>query len=100
MAESKKRPRRLKLPENLDLSATVKLVELLSAKRGAALIINGSQVIRMGAQCLQILLSAQRTWEADNLSFRIVEPSQPLVDCLALVGISQSDLNIDGVASQ
>lgn len=99
MAESKKRPRRLKLPENLDLSATVKLVELLSAKRGAALVINASEVIRVGAQCLQILLSAQRTWEADNLSFRIVEPSQPLVDCLSLVGISQSDLNIE-VASQ
>ncbi|MFY0612052.1 MAG: STAS domain-containing protein [Hyphomicrobiaceae bacterium] len=90
----------INLPDNLDLSATVKLAELFSEKRGTALQVNASQVNRVGAQCLQILVSANKTWAADEHAFQIVEPSQALLECLANVGISRSDLNLDGVAPQ
>ena len=100
MAAKAKRPRRLKLAESLDMAATVKLAGQLSGKRGAPLVVNASQVAKIGAQCLQILISARKTWASDDHSFRIVQPSQALLDSLAIVGISQSDLNIDGVAPQ
>jgi chemotaxis protein CheX len=99
MTGSSEAQRQVELPENLDMSATVKLVELISAERGAALVVNASAVGRIGAQCLQILLSAKKTWASEDVSFRVVEPSRALLECLAVVGISRADLGIEGVAS-
>ncbi|MGO9134013.1 MAG: STAS domain-containing protein [Methylovirgula sp.] len=76
-----------KLAEVLDIKATVPLAEGLLARRGAELMIDASQVERLGAQSLQILLSAISTWQADGLSIEFIEPSEPFLQSLALFGI-------------
>jgi chemotaxis protein CheX len=71
----------------LDLKAAMPLAEGLLAQRGSELMIDASRVERLGAQSLQILLSAVSTWHADGLSIEFVEPSASFIQGLALFGI-------------
>jgi len=75
------------LPEVLDIKAALPLAEGLLAQRGSELMIDASRVERLGAQSLQILLSAVSTWQADGLSIEFVEPSESFSQGLALFGI-------------
>lgn len=87
------------LSEVLDLKAALPLAEDLLAQRGSDLMINASKVERLGAQSLQILLSAISTWHADGASIEFVEPSDPFVQSLTLFGIDPADfLNGGNVA--
>ncbi len=75
------------LSDVLDLKAALPLAEGLLERRGSELMIDASQVERLGGQSLQILLSAISTWHADGLSIEFVNPSEPFVQGLALFGI-------------
>ena len=85
-----------KLAEVLDIKATVPLAESLLAQRGAELMIDASQVERLGAQSLQILLSAISTWQADGLSIEFIEPSEPFLQGLALFGVDPEQFLTSG----
>ena len=64
----------LALPAVLDIQAAEALrVQLLGA-RGRPLSLDGSSVERLGGLCLQVLLSAQRTWAADGHDL-VVDPA-------------------------
>ncbi len=76
-----------KLSDVLDLKAALPLVEDLLAQRGSDLMIDASKVERLGAQSLQILLSAISTWHADGVSIEFIDPSEPFVQGLTLFGI-------------
>lgn len=79
--------RTYKLSEVLDIKATVPLAESLLAQRGSELLIDASKVERLGAQSLQILLSAISTWHADGLSIEFIDPSERFVQGLAHLGV-------------
>lgn len=82
------------LPAILDLKAAVPLVEGLLAQRGSDLMLDASHIERLGAQSLQILLSAVSTWQAEGFSIEFLDPSEPFVQGLALFGIdSEGFLN-------
>ncbi len=68
----------LMLPPVLDGAAAAGLRSLLLAHRGRDLTLDGAAVERLGGLCLQVLLSARRTWEADGASLSIVHASEPL----------------------
>jgi chemotaxis protein CheX len=74
----------LDLAPVLDPFAAVPLSLLLLAHRGQDLELDASAVTRLGGQCLQVLLSARRTWNADQKSFRLVNPSDACRDALAV----------------
>jgi chemotaxis protein CheX len=74
------------LPAILDLQAADPLRAELLALRGRPLDIDASQVARMGGLCLQVLLSARRTWEADGLPLRIDQPSEAFIEQMAAFG--------------
>jgi len=76
-----------RLPAILDLKAAVQLHGMLVAQRGVDLEISGAHVQRLGAQCLQILLSAQATWLADGKTLTITEPSLELTSSVQLFGL-------------
>jgi chemotaxis protein CheX len=61
----------------LDLIAAERLHAQLVGLRGQPLEIDASAVERMGGLCLQVLLSAQKTWEADggSVRFNAVSPA-------------------------
>ncbi|MHB8885948.1 MAG: STAS domain-containing protein [Methylovirgula sp.] len=79
------------LSEVLDIKAALPLAEGLLAQRGMELMIDASRVERLGAQSLQILLSAVSTWHADGVSIEFIEPSTPFLQGLELFGIDAED---------
>ena len=76
----------LKLSDSLDMTAAGPLQKDLLGRRGQPVSLDGSQVRRVGGQCLQVLLSAQATWAADGAAFEIIDPSPEFADGLALMG--------------
>lgn len=80
------------LPPHLDLTAATPLAEQLLALRGEAVVIDASAVERVGAQCLQVLLSAVVTWKADMNPLEITKPSEGFEEGLRLLGLSLEGL--------
>lgn len=78
----------VELPPVLDREAALKLTEIFRESRGRRLILDASQVTRLGTPCVQVLLSAAQTWREDLVSIRIVEASRPFREGLALLGLS------------
>ena len=74
------------LPSVLDLTAAAPLAAEFMAHRGTPLMVDGSGVERLGAQCLQVLLAARNAWVADGRAFSIESPSDALSDTLARLG--------------
>lgn len=70
----------------LDLKAVAPLADELIALRGYDVTVDGAGVQRVGAQCLQVLLAARRTWAADQVEFAIVAASEQLQATATLLG--------------
>ena len=83
---------RVPLPEILDVTAAGPLTKSLLALRGSDVEVDASQVRRLGGQCLQVLISAANTWQADSCSLGVVAPSSEFVAGLKLLGLAPSAL--------
>jgi chemotaxis protein CheX len=77
---------RIILPANLDLLAAAPLKEQIAGHAGANLVLDGSAVERLGAQCLQVLLAARAKWRAEKNQFRIADPSAVFGEHLQVLG--------------
>lgn len=86
----------LLLPDCLDSSAAAAIKEMLLARRGNAIVIDASQVRRVGVQSLQVLVAAARTWQGDGQSYRLESPSSEFLETIALVGLPREDLLLEG----
>jgi chemotaxis protein CheX len=78
----------LDLPAVLNSAAAVNLYESLSQLPLSGVILNGSNVKWIGGQCLQILLSSQRSACLRGETWRISNMSDGLSDHLRLLGIT------------
>ena len=78
----------LSLDSVLDLNAATGLHTKLLALRGSDLAIDGSAVERAGALCLQVLMSAARTWEEDKHALTFSQMSDALVKTMQLSGVN------------
>jgi chemotaxis protein CheX len=76
----------LRLGQVLDLNAAGPLANEFLTLRGRDLDVDASAVERLGAQCLQVLLSARATWDADGAAFSLISPSTEFSSTLALLG--------------
>ena len=85
-------PRTIELPEALDLPAAASLAESLLKHVGEDLAIDASKVQRLGASCLQVLLSAVRTWKAESTSLTLANGSERFIDDLRLLGFTPETL--------
>lgn len=74
------------LVANLDLTAAAPLEAALLELRGKPAHIQGQDVERLGAQCLQVLLSASQTWAADDQIFTVSDISPAFADGLKVLG--------------
>jgi chemotaxis protein CheX len=81
------------LPEILDLRAASPLATELLAARGQQLTIDGANVQKVGAQCIQVLLSAKATWLADGLYIAVSNPSETLLEALETLGITVAEIS-------
>ncbi len=82
----------LKLPAVLDLNAANRLYEQVLAHKGSDIDVDASEVSRIGAQCIQVLLSAAQSWRFDHHSFKVVHASDVFIKTLQLLGISDEAL--------
>ena len=78
----------LSLDATLDLNAAGNLQSRLMALRGADLMIDGSAVERVGALCLQVLMSASKTWEEEKFSLTFSGMSNALTKTMQLSGVN------------
>jgi len=76
----------LPLPKVMDLGAAKHLAADLLAARGQPIALDASHVQRVGGLCLQVLLSARRTWAADQVAFEIIHPAPAFKKCMAQLG--------------
>lgn len=88
-------PRVVELPALLDLKSAAPLAAELLALRGRPVQIDGTRVERLGGQCLQVLLSAVKTWKREGLSFELVTLSGDFTEGLARLGISAADFTLE-----
>ncbi len=70
----------------LDMRAVGPLLQEVRSRRGAPLRLDGSQVERLGGQCLQVILAARAAWAGDGHGFEICNPSTAMKDGWALMG--------------
>jgi chemotaxis protein CheX len=76
----------LALAPNLDLAAARPLRDALIARRGAALEIDASDVRRLGAPCLQVLVAARQDWDDAGVTLRFTARSPEFDEALRLMG--------------
>jgi chemotaxis protein CheX len=81
-------PRRVPLPAALTAIAATDLADQLRTLRGAPLTLEGGAVKKVGAQCVQVLLSAAATWRADGVTMALDAPSEEFAEALRLMGLS------------
>ncbi len=80
------------LPESMDLVAAAPLAESLIKRRGRDLVLDAGGVQRVGAQCLQVLCSAAKTWEADGHTLVYAGQSARFLEDLRILGVAPAAL--------
>jgi chemotaxis protein CheX len=85
-------PADLDLPPVLDLTAASGLLEAFLERRGQVLAVDGSNVQRLGAQCLQVLLAARMAWEEDGQTLCVENCSEDFLASLELMGVTPETL--------
>ncbi|WP_428153895.1 STAS domain-containing protein [Brevundimonas sp.] len=85
------------LPDVLDLNAAEPLKAELLALRGHPLTLDASAVERLGGLCLQVLLSARKTWAADGVNLSLGSVSQYWTEQWAAFGAP--DFNTEGLTA-
>ena len=88
-SRSKRKAATLQLPAILDIKAAEPLKRELLAARGQPATIDASAVQRMGGLGLQVLLSAQATWEADGQALRFAGATEAFCESLSLFGANE-----------
>jgi len=78
------------LEDNLSFASLEKLHELLNKHRGESVSLDASNVQNISGLCLQLLLSSQKSWVAEDLKFEITEQSPAFEAALSSAGISVS----------
>ena len=72
----------------LDVTQAGSLRSTFLALRGKNIVVDASEVQHLGAQCGQILLSAQKTWGADGCAMRLDKASAGFTEGLRLLGLT------------
>jgi len=88
----------LQLPEVLDLPAATSLAAALLDRRGRPTVVDALLTQRPGAQCLQVLLSAIKTWADDGVPLAFVNCGPLLIEHLRFLGIDPAPFTNGGKA--
>jgi chemotaxis protein CheX len=83
-------PTPIRLAANLDLRAAAPLRDTLLDHAGQPVALDASQVGRLGALCLQVLLASARDWREQGVDFNIEAPSDAFIDTLKLFGAADA----------
>jgi chemotaxis protein CheX len=92
MAAKKAGPENLKLAAVLDLNEASVLHGKLISMRGSDIVLDASDVDRVGVQCAQVLVAGARAWKEDKKSFVVEKASDAFEKTMQLIGINIDNL--------
>lgn len=81
------------LPAVMDITAASPLAGEILLHRGKDVTLDASGVERMGAQCLQVLLSAAFTWSHDGMHLEVANPSRQFAEALETAGLGTDNIS-------
>lgn len=84
--------KKLSLEKVLDLNEASALHGKLMALRGGDVSVDASSVERAGALCVQVLMSAAKSWEEEKHSFTFSKMSDALARTMQLIGVNYDHL--------
>jgi len=84
-------PAQMILPAVLDLQYAAPLRAELLALRGRPVNLDASGVERLGGLCLQVLISAQKSWAADGQMLSIAPVSDAFADQWKMFGAEAAE---------
>jgi chemotaxis protein CheX len=84
--------KKLSLEKVLDLNEASALHGKLMSMRGSDVAVDASSVERAGALCVQVLMSAAKTWEEEKHSFTFSKISDALAKTMQLIGVNYDHL--------
>lgn len=77
----------LKLPETMDVARARAVANDLSQHRGEDLKMDASDVTKMSALAVEVLLSGAKQWQADGKTFAIAPSSEAFLTTLNDLGV-------------
>jgi chemotaxis protein CheX len=92
MTSSDEVPNVLKLPAVLDLTAASRLHEQVLALQEENIAVDATEVSRVGAQCIQVLLSAAESWRVAGRTFSVNQASEAFAKSLQLLGVADESV--------
>jgi chemotaxis protein CheX len=84
----------LKLPQTLDVAAVRAVREDLLTRRGTATTMDASDIERIGALGVELLIAAQRQWQKDDSVLQLVGLSEAVTDAFTDLGLDAAVLDI------
>jgi len=84
--------KKLSLEKVLDLNEATNLHGKLMSLRGNNVTIDASSVERAGALCIQVLMSAAKSWEEEKHTFTFSKISDALAKTMQLIGVNYDHL--------
>lgn len=78
------------LPNRLDSSGAVPLIQALLARRGQPVTLDASGVELVGALALEVIVAAGRQWEADRHPLIVARPSERFSNACDALGLCAS----------
>lgn len=88
----------LSLPAILDLAQAETLKAALLPMRGQSVVIDASRVERLGGLCLQVLISAQKTWASDGHVLKIDDVSREFADQWKAFGAASAETPVGALS--
>lgn len=82
------------LPKTLDVAAVRAVRENLLGRRGTATIVDASELERIGALGVELLIAAQRQWRNDETVLQIVGMSDTVKDTFTDLGLDATTLDV------
>ena len=73
-------------------SAVFKLLTALKDQRNSPVTVDASKVKHIGAPCLEVLMSAARSWKNDGVGFQIINHSDAYSEGVSRMEIPSSQL--------
>ena len=94
MSDGAKEYSEVTLDAKLASTAAPGLFAQLKELRQQTVVLNASEVEQIGVLCIQIIMSASKTWADEGHSFEVIEPSEAFLSTLDVVGVTAQELGI------
>jgi chemotaxis protein CheX len=84
----------LKLPQTLDVAAVRAVQQDLLGRRGTDTTVDATDVERIGALGIELLIAAERQWRKDDRVLKLVGISDTVTDAFNDLGLDAATLDI------